>query len=212
MPSACCRAAPGGSSTTAGPRTGAIPARTGCATPHHLRELVAVAEQPGQAWAEALRALLRELQHHIRQGRAAGLTASPPDECAAFVTRYRDLLAVGCAANPPPARAPDGPQIGRLKRTPARNLLDRLRAHEDAVLACLHDWAVPFDNNQAERDLRMLKVQQKISGTFRDACGADACCRIRGYVATLRKQARHILAALVATFLGLPPLPTLLPV
>lgn len=79
------------------------------------------------------------------------------------------------------------------------------------ALAFLHDWTVPFDNNQAERDLRMIKVQQKISGTFRQASGADAFCRIRGYIATLRKQARHLLTALEQTFLGQPPLPALQP-
>ena len=82
---------------------------------------------------------------------------------------------------------------------------------EDAVLAFWHDWAVPFDSHQAERDLRMLKVQQKISGTFREAAGADACCRIRGSVATLRKQARHVLTALELAVLGQLPLPCLLP-
>ncbi len=152
------------------------------------------------------------MQRHIRQGRAVDLVASPPPERDAFVTQYRALLASGYAANPPPTRAPDGPQVGRLKRTPARNLLDRLSAHEGAVLAFLHDWTVPFDNNQAERDLRMLKVQQKISGTFRDAAGADTFCRLRGYIATLRKQARQLLTALERTLAGQPPLPCLLPV
>ncbi len=74
-------------------------------------------------------------------------------------------------------------------------------------MAFLHDWTVPFDNNQAERDLRMLKVQQKISGTFRDVAGADAFCRIRGYISTLRKQAQQVLTALEQTFAGHPPMP-----
>lgn len=187
------------------------PGPHGLCNAHHLRELAAVAERPGQGWAVDLHALLRAMQRQVRRGRAAGLTASVPDECAALVARYRELLAQGYAANPPPTRTPDGPQVGRLKRTPARNLLDRLATHEDAVLAFLHDWTVPFDNNQAERDLRMLKVQQKISGTFRDATGADIFCRLRGYLATLRKQARPILAALELTLAGQPPLPTLLP-
>jgi transposase len=188
------------------------PGAHGLCNAHHLRELTAVAEQPGQPWAAGLRTLLRAVRRHVRQGRAAGRVASPPDECATFVARYRDLLAEGYAANPPPARTPDGPRRGRLKQSTARNLLDRLAAHEDAVLACLHDWTVPFDNNQAERDLRMIKVQQKVSGTFRDVAGADAFCRIRGYVATLRKQARQVLTALELTCLGQPPLPCLVPV
>ncbi len=127
------------------------------------------------------------------------------------MARYRALLAAGYAANPPPTRTPDRPQVGRLKRTPARNLLDRLAAHEAAVLAFLHDWTVPFDNTQAERDLRLLKVQQKISGTFRDAASADAFCRIRSYVATLRKHAAQLLTALERACAGQPLLPTTVP-
>jgi transposase len=187
------------------------PCRHGLCNAHHLRELAAVAEQPGQAWAGALRALLAEMKRHVDQGRAAGLTGRPPAARDQLVARYRALVAEGYAANPPPVRRPDGPRRGRLKQHPARNLLDRLAAREAEVLAFLHDSAVPFDNNQAERDLRMLKVQQKISGTFRDAAGAAAFCRIRGYISTLRKQARHVLTALEQTFLGHPPMPTLEP-
>lgn len=185
------------------------PCQHGLCNAHHLRELAAIAEQAGQGWATALRALLGEMKRHADRGRAAGQASGPPAEGEAFIARYRQLLAEGYAANPPPARAADGPRRGRLKQSKARNLLDRLSGHEDAVLAFAHAWAVPFDNNQAERDLRMIKVPQKISGTFRDAAGADAFCRIRGYISTLRKQARHVLTALEQTFLGQPPLPAL---
>ena len=185
--------------------------RHGLCNAHHLRELAAVAEQPGQAWATELKAVLVAMKRHVDEGRAAGRSRRPRGAGEALTARYRTLLAEGYAANPPPQRTPDGPKRGRLKQSKARNLLDRLAAHEAEVLAFLHDWTVPFDNNQAERDLRMLKVQQKISGTFRDPAGADAFCRIRGYLATLRKQARHVLTALEQTCAGHPPMPTLLP-
>ena len=151
------------------------------------------------------------MKQHVDQGRAAGWGGRPPAERDALVARYRALLAAGYAANPPPARRPDGPRRGRLKQRPARTLLDRLAARAGEVLVVLHDWTVPFDNNQAERDLRMLKVQQKISGTFRDAAGADAFCRLRGYISTLRKQAGQVLTTLEQAFLGHPPMPALLP-
>lgn len=186
------------------------PCRHGLCNAHHLRELAALAEQPGQDWAGQVRALLAAMKRQVDQGRAGG-TSSPLAQRDQFVARYRALVAEGYAANPPPVRRADGPQRGRLKQSKARNLLDRLATREAEVLAFWHDWAVPFDNNQAERDLRMLKVQQKISGTFRDAAGADAFCRIRGYISTLRKQAGQVLAALEQTFLGSPPMPTLLP-
>lgn len=187
------------------------PCQHGLCNAHHLRELAAVAEQPGQAWAARLRTLLVAMKRAVDARHSAGGGRCPPEDVASFVARYRALLAEGNAANPPPTRASDSPQRGRLKQSKARNLLDRLSAREREVLAFLHDATVPFDNNQAERDLRMIKVQQKISGTFRDATGADAFCRIRSYISTLRKQARHVLTALEQTFLGQPPMPTLLP-
>lgn len=91
---------------------------------------------------------------------------------------------------------------GRRKRSPARNLLDRLWAFEHEVLAFLTDFAIPFDNNQAERDLRPVKVQRKLSGTFRGDPGADAFRAPRGVLSTWRKQGRSGVAALEAAFTG----------
>src|SRR5258706_7518204 len=115
-----------------------------------------------------------------------------------FIARYEALLAAGLAANPPPSRRPR--QRGRVKQTPAQNLLERLWLGREQVLAFLDDFAIPFDNHQAERDLRMLKVQQKVSGSFRSDSGADAFARIRGYLSTLRKQSHALLAALDDVF------------
>ena len=91
---------------------------------------------------------------------------------------------------------------GVRSRVLARNLLLRLQDHREQVLAFLYDFAVPFDNNQAERDVRMMKVQQKVSGCFRSTEGADAFCRIRSYICTLRKQGKQILSALEHVFRG----------
>ena len=122
--------------------------------------------------------------------------------------RYRTLIAQGLKVNPAP---PTSGQRGRTKQSPAKNLLDRLGQHESAVLAFMRNFAVPFDNNLAERDLRMVKVQQKVSGCFRSPAGAAAFCRIRGYISTLRKQAYHVLTALESVFAGNPYLPALHP-
>lgn len=93
---------------------------------------------------------------------------------------------------------------GRRKQSAARNLLTRLSKHQDAVLRFLEDFSVPFDNSQAARDIRMVKGQQKISGGFRSLAGAEAFCRIRGYVSTLRKQGAHVLTALERALAGHP--------
>src|SRR5207302_1057758 len=114
----------------------------------------------------------------------------------------------GFQANPPEPPAPV-PKKGRPKQSAARNLLDRLRLHQEAALAFLQDLRVPFDNSQAERDIRMLKVQQKVSGCFRTPRGAQIFCRLRAYLSSLRKQGLNLFTALQHTFLGHPLLPAL---
>jgi transposase len=119
-----------------------------------------------------------------------------------LLTRYEELLAAGLAANPPPQRRPR--QRGRVKQSPARNLLERLWLGQEEVLAFLDDFTIPFDNNQAEQDLRMLKVQQKIAGSFRADSGSEAFARIRGYLSSMRKQGVALLVALQTVFTGQP--------
>ncbi|MGZ3640452.1 MAG: IS66 family transposase [Ktedonobacterales bacterium] len=172
---------------------------------HHLRELTFVEEQYHQAWAGDLKQVLRDMKAAVDHARALGSGHLAPAVRDGLVARYDALLAVGLAANPaqpPPRRRPR--QRGRLKQSPARNLLERLWLGREQVLAFLDDFAIPFDNNQAERDLRMLKVQQKVSGAFRASRGADAFSRIRGYLSTLRKQGVALLAALETVFAGRP--------
>jgi transposase len=116
--------------------------------------------------------------------------------------RNEELLATGLAANPPPERRVG--QRGRVKQSPARNLLERLCFGQREVLAFLDDFTIPFDNNQAEQDLRMLKVQEKIAGSFRADSGSEAFARIRGYLSSMRKQGVALLAALQTVFTGQP--------
>jgi transposase len=174
---------------------------------HHLRELTFVEEQYQQTWAKEFKALLLEMKMAVEQARACGLRHLPSATRTAFVARYQALLATGHAANPPPARRPR--QRGRVKQTPAQNLLERLWLGQDQVLAFLDDLTIPFDNNQAERDLRMLKVQQKVAGSFRSASGATAFACLRGYLSTLHKQGVALLAALETLFTGQPLSPSL---
>jgi transposase len=174
---------------------------------HHLRELTFLQEQYHQTWAKDLKGVLLAMKAAVAAARTRGELALPAAERRAFVARYEELLAAGLAANPPPARRRG--QRGRVKQSPARNLLERLLLGKDEVLAFLHDLTIPFDNNQAEQDLRMLKVQQKIAGSFRADAGSEAFARIRGYCASLRKQGVALLAALETVFTGQPLYPAL---
>lgn len=173
---------------------------------HLLRELIALVEDHEQAWAASLIRLLVHMKDVVAEARATGLTELPARQRAGFEAAYTRLIQCGEHANPPP---PPTGRRGRPKQTPARNLLDRLITHRGAVLAFLYDFKVPFDNNRAERDLRMIKVKLKVSGCFRSPEGADYFCRIRGYMSTLRKQDYSVFDGLVSVFAGQPYMPRL---
>jgi len=173
---------------------------------HHLRELIFLYEQLQQAWAGQMKELLLEMKAAVDQARAEGRQSLHCLEVADWKTRYAALLEEGYQANPPDP-PPEVSKKGRRKQSPARNLLDRLSAHQDAVLAFLDNFAVPFDNSLAERDIRMVKVQQKVSGCFRSVTGAQAFARIRGYLSTLRKQGMPVLTALEQALVGHPVFP-----
>lgn len=173
---------------------------------HHLRELIFLYEVLQQAWAAQMKDLLLDMKAAVDQARAEGRKALHSLEVADWKTRYAAVLEEGYLANPPDP-PPEVSRRGRRKQSPARNLLDRLSTHQHAVLAFLDNFAVPFDNSLAERDIRMVKVQQKVSGCFRSAMGAQAFARIRGYLSTLRKQGIPVLTALEQALVGHPVFP-----
>jgi transposase len=173
---------------------------------HHLRELTFVEEEHEQQWAGRMKALLMEIDQAVREKGASGELELAPERIEEFERSYQRLLEAGLASNPPPERSG---KRGPPRQTKGKNLLDRLDKHRDEVLRFMHDFRVPFDNNQAERDLRMVKVRQKISGCFRTMAGAAAFCRIRGYISTVRKQGGEVLGALEGVFVGEPFIPGL---
>jgi transposase len=128
---------------------------------HLLRELEAISDEPGQGWAAGMAQLLADAKTTADRARVVGAERIDDGVRARLHNRYQRLLADGHAANPPPRPRPG--QRGRARRCPAANLLGRLDAHRAQVLRFLDDLRVPFDNNQAEWDLRMVKLQQKIS-------------------------------------------------
>jgi transposase len=167
---------------------------------HLVRDCAAVAEDEQQAWADDMQGFLLDLHEACTEWRQRHVPAVPAVERDEWVARYFEILAAGYAAQPPPPTPSAGKRKGKHKQSKAKNLLDALLYRADQVLALLDDLSIPFTNNQAERDLRMVKVQQKIAGTFRSATGATDFCRIRSYLSTMQKQGHTMLSALAAVF------------
>jgi transposase len=165
---------------------------------HHLRELERAWEQDKQQWAQQMMLLLKEINKatHEAGGCLDALLSQQ------YRKRYRDLLEEAERECPAPDESERKGKRGKLARSKARNLLERLRNFEGDVLRFMDEMEVPFSNNQAENDLRMTKVQQKISGCFRSEEGAKIFCRIRSYLSTCRKQGLTASEALRLLFAG----------
>lgn len=171
---------------------------------HHLRELAGIAEVTDQTWPSELSDLLVEIHQAVSTAKAAGKTKLADRRLAAYRRRYRTLIAQGQRLNPPPPRTG---KRGRPRLGPAPALLRRLDVYADDVLRFATDFAVPFDNNQAERDVRMIKLQQKVSGGWRTRTGIEAFLDVRSYLSTTGKQGLNALDALRDLFNGHPWMP-----
>jgi len=138
----------------------------------------------------------------------AELAALPVEALERFHTRYGRSVDAGCVQNPVAAASVGPARRGRRTRSKARNLLDRFRDHPDGILAFMRDFSVPFTNNQSQQNLRMMKLWQKISGTFRRFDVLVHFSRIRGCVSTARKNGLAAIDALRRAFAGDPFIPT----
>ncbi len=165
---------------------------------HHLRELTRAWEQDNQKWARRMKALLEEMNHAV-DGAGGQLRMVESEK---YRNKYMAILEKAEAECPPPDETQRNGKRGRMKRTKARNLLERLRDYENDVLRFLDNRIVPFTNNLGENDIRMTKVQQKISGCFRSMDGAKIFCRIRSYLSTCRKHDVSTSSALDLLFRG----------
>lgn len=160
---------------------------------HHLRELERAWEQDSQQWAKDMKFLLLEINKVVNEHSGK----LPSDIAGGFRKRYLSILEKGNLECPPPdeTKRKKG-QRGRMKRSKARNLLERMEDFENETLRFMDDPLVPFTNNQGENDIRMTKVHQKISGCFRSMEGAKIFCRIRSYLSTCKKNNVHASDAL----------------
>lgn len=179
----------------------------GLCNAHHLRELLFLFEEENQPWAGEMITALLNMNDFVKKRKDEGVSQLSDDEKMRWLIEYRAIIKSGNKANPfkEPAKKKRGPP----KRTKAQNLLRRLENYEDSVLAFLHDLKVPFTNNLAEQDIRMLKVRLKVSGCFRTLGGAEKFARIRGYLSTSRKNGVNLLDAIIDAYNEKPFIPSL---
>lgn len=157
---------------------------------HHLRELTALVEIDGEVWAKRMRVLLRALCHAVNLG------ALRPTRTRAAEWLYDSIVRDGIAWHEALPALPRDIKLGRIRRRTGHNLLLRLKTHREAVLRFMHNPAVPFTNNEAERDVRMMKLRQKISGGFRTQEGAENFATLRTLISTARKRGWNLLDTL----------------
>ena len=163
---------------------------------HHLRELTFIYEEYCQKWANKMILLLLKIKEAKEK---SGRKKFKPEIIKKYEKEYKRIINQGLKINPPPEMSEEKKR-GRKKKTKAGNLLERFKKYSHAVLAFMYDFNVPFDNNQAERDLRMHKVKQKISCLYRSFEGAKSFCRIRGYISTIKKNQINVLDGIKKIF------------
>lgn len=151
---------------------------------HHLRELNFVSESEKFGWSDKIKDLLLEIKNTVEQTKFIGNRSLKLETLNQYSSTYLSILNEGLL---------NYPKSELRKQTKGKNLLDRLINHKDSVLAFMYDFDIPFDNNLAERDIRMMKLKQKISGGFRTQTGADYFCRIRSFISTAKKHGQNVL-------------------
>jgi transposase len=165
---------------------------------HHLRELTRAFEQDDQQWAQDLSNLLVTINNKVIDAGGALDTIN----ARKYRLKYRKIIIQGEIECPEPVRPKKKGKRGRIKKSKSRNLLERLRDYENDTLRFMENVLVPFTNNLGENDIRMTKVQQKISGCFRSMNGAKIFCLVRSYLSTCRKQGIKSSQALGLLFNG----------
>lgn len=180
-----------------------FPCRHGLCNAHHLRELMFIEEQFKQRWPKKMADLLREIHASVQEAKEHRRVALKPELLEGYTKRYEQLIWEAYRENP--WEKPKGtPRRGRKKKSKPLNLIERLDKQRNEVLLFMNDFSVPFDNNLAERDIRMVKLRQKISGCFRDFSGAQIFCRMRSYLSSARKNDIGAMEALTSVFAGNP--------
>jgi len=174
---------------------------------HNLRYLKEIYENFDHAWAKAMAGFLIELKNQVEAMKTEGLIGMEATQSEAWMTIFHSIIKEGIKEDDERSLKVFSKKTGKLLRTKALNLLLKMQKYDIETLAFMYDFDVPFDNNLAERDLRMQKLRQKISGCFRGKEGANVFCRIRSYISTARKNGQKVMESLVNAFKGKPFLP-----
>jgi transposase len=171
---------------------------------HHLRELKFVFEQHKEKWAGRMHKLLLKIHRVVFAYKAHGKDGLSTYRMKSFLATYQRIILAGKKLHGHRGDLEQSGSRGRKKQRKGKNLLDRLDQNQDQVLGFMKDFSIPFTNNQAERDIRMQKVKEKISGCFRTVKGAEDFARLRSYISTARKQGHPILEAIQQAITGQP--------
>ena len=173
----------------------------GLCNAHHLRELTFIHDHEKEEWAKDMRVFLLKTKKITEDHAKDGYLKE--SDIKALEQEYKSIILKGLAYHEKLPPLPKSKR-GRQKQRAGKNLLDRLSKQHEPVLRFMHDFSVPFTNNQAEQDIRMVKLKQKISGCFRKPEGGDIFCRIRSYISTSRKQGWKVWDALSEAIRGRP--------
>lgn len=173
---------------------------------HHLRELNFVSEQENADWSKEMKELLLDIKKTVDEAKYNNEKGLSTSVLLNFEKKYKGIIEAGAKFYP--EQKITEKKRGRKKQAKGKNLLDRLRDYREETLGFMYNFDIPFDNNQAERDVRMMKLKQKISGCFRTEQGAQFFCRIRGFISTVNKQGLNILNEIFNALEGHPFIPS----
>jgi transposase len=165
-----------------------------------------VIETSQAGWAQGMKTLLLGIKAAVDNARESGSRGLPPRRKQRWVKEYDGFIEQAeklyGTLRRKRGRAKKAQPEESVTRAAARKLACRLGEKREEILLFMHNFSVPFDNNQSERDLRMLKVKQKVSGCFRTEKGAEEFCRLRGYVSTMKKQGVSVMETIRSVFAG----------
>ena len=166
---------------------------------HHMRDLQGLFDTDELPWSLDMKSFFSAAKKIVDAAKESDKTKLDSQLIAEMEEQYQQIIDEGYKVIPPPPPRKKG-QRGPIKKGRARRLLERLDEKRDEILDFIYDFSKPFDNNQAERDIRMIKVKQKISGTFRSPIMAKFFCKIRSYISTTIKHGVNVYDAIIGVF------------